>query len=148
MDLMDYKVVVNHIYCPIGSNPNGVILLLVASFVSNRGWLQTSHIATYPSIIFKLWPVNLPPLKRTLHSFPLISARCSTPHFLVRGGRRNGWRPAIGSFIERPEAMGDWLDILPSWQSCNDLPELGRTVGTGVENGGGTVGGTFFWWVP
>ena len=24
--------------------------------------------------------------------------------------------------------MGDWLDILPSWQSCNDLPELGRTV--------------------
>lgn len=44
--------------------------------------------------------------------------------------------------------MGDWLDILPSWQSCNDLPELGRTVGTGVENGGGTVGGTFFWWVP
>ena len=88
IDLMDYKVVVNHIYiyCPIGSNPNGVISLLVAT-LSNQGWLQTSHIATYPSIIFKLWPVNLPPPPK---SYPplvsLLMARCSTPHFLARGG--------------------------------------------------------------
>lgn len=144
MDLMDYKVVVNHIYCPIESNPNGVILLLVASFVSNRGWLQTSHIVTYPSIIFKLWPVNLPPLKRTLHSFPLIRPGVQPLIFWCAGeGETVDDRPSVRSSKGRKRWATGWT-FYQVGRVATTCQNLGGRLGRGLKMVVVRWGGPFF----
>ena len=86
---------------------------------------------------------NLPPLKRTLHSFvSLKKARWSTPHFR-RGGGRNGWRPAIRSF--RKQAGSDGR-LAGHFTKLAELQRPARTWEDGqtpVENGGGDWGDLF-----